>query len=67
MSSSHLCYDHPDGKAWVDGPASRCEFHRRNRNAPRVREGRSIRRKKDRAAGVVGHDSGYGFFRDGPG
>ena len=64
MSTSHLCFDHPKGKRWVDGTASACKYHERRRNAPRVRIGRTERRRIDRAAGVIGEDSGHGFIRD---
>jgi len=57
MSVSHYCDD-----KWIDGTAARCDKHESNPNRPRVivRDGG----KADREAGVIGEDSGSGFYRD---
>lgn len=58
MSTAHLCYDHPDGKQWIDGKASACPHHKGDRPMQRVRMGRRERAALDKQAGVVGQDFG---------
>lgn len=62
--TSHLCYEHPDGKKWADGSVSGCPYHEHNRAAPRVRMGRKERAALDKAAGVVGRE-GDGYIHGG--
>lgn len=66
----HLCDKNPKGKDWYEGPVKDCPYHtdgpRTLTKLPKVKESARQRRRKDASAGVVGHDSGSGFYRDGP-